>query len=135
MIKELSRGDSDYLKKHLSEARSFQQKEFLSKIDVEKLQAYYEGDDYSIDSANQLYTEDEFISLNKTFPATNRVVPSLYYQNPKIVFTARKNSTEFSAKILTASVNYAYKEMKVKKENQKSILDAGVCGFGASKGG
>lgn len=133
MIRDLSTADSEYLKKHLIDARGFQEKEFKSKIDVELYQAYYAGEDYRHDSANQIYSEDEFISLNKTFPATNRVVPSLYFQNPKIVFTPKKNSTEFSAKVLTAKVNYDFREMKVKKENQMTVLDAWYCGFGAAK--
>lgn len=134
MLKDLSQGDVDYLKKHLTEARSFQEKEFKAKIDVELYKSYYCGDDYKKDNAiDQIYEEDEYINLNKIYPANNRVVPTLYYQNPKITFTARKNSTDFSAKILTAAVNYSYREMKIKKENQMAILDAWYAGFGCTK--
>lgn len=133
MIKDLSRADSDYFKTCLKDARSFQEKEFLNKIDTELYKSYYTGDNYRKDNVADVVEEDEYITLNKVFPATNRVVPTLYYQNPKIVFTPRKGTTDFSAKILTAVINYDYKEMRIKQENQQIVLDAWYSGFGACK--
>jgi len=132
-IKDASRGEIDYLKRHLSDARSFQEKEFLNKIDIDLYKAYYEGTDYKKEAVSQIVSEDSYMSLNKIYPATNRVIPTLYWQNPKIQFTPKKGTTDFSAKISTSVINYDYKEMRIKQENQQIILDAWYGGFGACK--
>src|SRR4030042_2749213 len=132
-ISQASRGEIDYLKRHLSDARSFQEAQFLNKIDTDLYKAYYEGTDYKKESLSQITSEDSYMSLNKIYPATNRVIPTLYWQNPKIQFTPKKGTSDFSAKILTATINYDYKEMRIKQENQQIILDAWYSGFGACK--
>ncbi len=136
-IKEMQPTDRDYYQKHLEEARSLQDKEFISKIDKDLYKTLYSGRDAMKDSylssLNASNDVNKYVQLNKIFPATNRALPTLYYQNPRIVFTARKNASDFSAKILTAVINYDYKEMKIKQENQKVILDAWFTGFGACK--
>ena len=132
-IKDASRGEIDYLKRHLSDARSHQEKEFLNKIDIDLYKAYYEGTDFKKEAVSQITSEDSYISLNKVYPATNRVIPTLYWQNPKIMFSPKKGTSDFSAKILTATINYDYKEMRIKQENQQVILDAWYSGFGACK--
>lgn len=132
-IKNISQGELGYLRRHLSDARSLSDKDFIAKIDIDLLKAYYAGTDFLKEGVSQATTEDTYISLNKVYPATNRVIPTLYWQNPKIVYSPKKGTSDFSAKILTATVNYDYKEMKIKRENQQIILDAWYSGFGACK--
>jgi len=135
MIKKLNQADWDYYRKHLKDCRSLQEKDLLGRMDADLYKAYYMGEDSKTASKYSDSEEEilEKISLNKIYPATNRVVPSLYYQNPRIKFTPRKGTTGFAADIATATINYDYREKKVKRENQKTILDAWYVGTGVCK--
>ena len=135
-IKNLSIADKDFFKKHLSEAKGLQEKEFLAEINKDTLKAYYRG----LDQEQQKYFSQlvniespEFATINKFFPSTNRITPSLYWRNPKIYFRPMKKTSDFSAKILTSVINYIYREKNLKHENQMSILDAWYWGFSGCK--
>ena len=135
---KLAEKDRDFYSKHLGEAKAFQQKEFLDKIDVELYKAYYSADDniqeqLAQDMSNDM--ETEWISNNKMFPATNRVTPTFYWQNPKIVFKPKRGTTQFASEIATAKINYDFRELGMKKVNQRIILDAWYSGFGGVKMG
>lgn len=80
--------------------------------------------------------DDEVITtLNLVHAIVKNVVPSLYYQNPRILALPKKVSSSDTAPVVTEVANHYYRNLDVEETNQKIIWDAYVLGHGYSKVG
>lgn len=77
--------------------------------------------------------EDAITTLNIIHALIKNVVPSLYFQNPRILSIPKKISSADTAPIVSEIVNYYYRRIDVEETNQKIIWDAYVLGHGYSK--
>ena len=130
----ITQNDFRYLKDKLFDDRTFHDKEFLSRIDPDTLDAYFEGD------PNKEYegkgAKVNRISLSRLFPATSTLIPSLYPENPRFVgIPKRIPQDELGAKIAASAMNYYFAQMNAEAENQQAILSAWLYGFGVTKQG
>ena len=158
---KMSRADFEFFKSKVFENRSFHEKRYTARINPKLLRSYYEGDPRKSDGALEDTREEiaqarqqdvRRVSFNKFFPSTATVTASLYPQNPKFIVTPRRTqidkqdttlldfvtynfNDEISAKVLQSAMNYYYKEMNAKHENQLAILNAWINGFGIIKQG
>lgn len=83
-----------------------------------------------IDGLNSLFTSssgkhsiDERMIENYLFIGANTVLPSMFFQLPKIQIRARREELDFAAAVLSGLVNAEFDE-KEKLENQLCIIDA-----------
>lgn len=74
-------------------------------------------------------------TLNLVHAIVKNIVPSLYYQNPRILALPKKSSSADTAPVVTEVCNHYYRKMDVEETNQKVVWDAYVLGHGYSKVG
>ena len=72
-------------------------------------------------------------TLNIVFPIVKNIIPSLYYQNPKVLVFPNRRSDEDSAPVAAEILNYYNRELEIKQVNQEIIFDAYVLGMGVCK--
>lgn len=133
--------DIDKWKAELSLAEDFREKEFGTysskdtssaglNIDYfERGHQYFETDE-GVELDNLIVT-----TLNLYHAITKNIVPSLYFQNPKVLCFPKKIESQTTAPIVGETVNYFYRELEVDDVNQKVVWDAYVLGVGVSKVG
>ena len=138
---KLSFSDLTYYKSWLAKARDYHEKQFLQRIDPDRIMGSYEGRKY-LTQENPLnsstdQTPVDRISLNKFFPSTATLVTTLYPQNPKFLCTPKRTTPqdELSAKVLSSAMNYYFEEIGAEQENQNAIVNAWFNGFGCVKQG
>ena len=73
--------------------------------------------------------------LNLIFPIVKNVVPSLFYQNPKVFALPKRQEDQDSAFYAGEVINHYYRELNLKLTNQQIVFDAYVLGFGVCKTG
>lgn len=74
-------------------------------------------------------------TLNIVHSITKNIVPSLYYQNPRILAFPKKSESQSTAPIVACTLNHYYKELDVEETNRKVIWDAYLLGHGYYKVG
>ncbi len=115
-------GDQDF--KHYKDQISDDIKEHNKKLDEinapDEVIAGYMGRFF--DKTTNLYQENSMVE-NYLFISVNTILPSLFYQLPKIIIQPKRESVRFSAEVLTEVVNIDFNE-KAKEENQLCIIDA-----------
>ncbi len=72
-------------------------------------------------------------TLNVIFPIIKNIIPSLYFQNPKILSFPKRNEDQDSAPVVAEILNYYHRELNFKEVNQHVIFDAYVLGMGVCK--
>ena len=78
---------------------------------------------------------DMITTLNLTHAITKNVVPSLYFQNPKVMVLPKKIESQGTSTTVSQILNYYFKELGMEEINQKIIWDAYVLGHGYYKVG
>lgn len=78
---------------------------------------------------------DVITTLNIVHAIIKNVVPSLYYQNPRLLAIPKKISSADTAPIVAEIQNHFYRKPEVEENNKKVIWDAYVLGHGYSKTG
>lgn len=78
---------------------------------------------------------DDTTTLNLFHVVTKLIVPSLYFQNPKVTAKPKRKADEDSATIAKDIINYFYKEVAVDTENELTVWDAYVLNRGITKVG
>jgi hypothetical protein len=73
--------------------------------------------------------------INEVFAYTQSLITFLFARNPYISVNPKKTGTILGAKILEAAVNYFWRELKIKEEVQREIIDAILVGHGWHKTG
>ena len=74
-------------------------------------------------------------TLNLFHAITKNVVPSLMYQNPKILAFPEKIESQDTAPIVSQTMNHFYRKIKAEDANERVVWDAYVLGYGISKVG
>lgn len=74
-------------------------------------------------SSSGKHSTDERMIENYLFIGANTVLPSMFFQLPKMQIRARRNDLDFAAAVLTGLINAEFDE-KEKLENQLCIIDA-----------
>ncbi len=87
----------------------------------------------SAQSLRDLDVADPSATLNIIFPIVKNIIPSLYFQNPKVLVFPNRNQDEDSAPIVSEILNYYNKDLEIKTVNQQIIFDAYVLGMGVAK--
>jgi hypothetical protein len=72
-------------------------------------------------------------TLNVIFPIIKNVIPSLYFQNPKILSFPKRNEDQDSSPLAAEILNYYHRENNIKEVNQMVVFDAYVLGMGVCK--
>lgn len=76
-----------------------------------------------------------FATVNIIHPILRNIIPSLYYQNPKVLAMPKRKEDEESASLAAQILNYYHKELNIKDVIQLAIWDAYVLGMGVIKVG
>ena len=76
---------------------------------------------------------DPRATLNIVFPIVKNIIPSLYFQNPKVLVFPNRPEDEDSSPIAGEILNYFNRELEIKTVNQQIIFDAFVLGIGVCK--
>jgi hypothetical protein len=137
---KMTQADFEYFKGYGTEMHSFFESHFMDVVNPDLLLAYYEG---VRETESKQITEEENegpptrVCLNKFFPATSTLITELYPKNPKWLITPKKDNieSEASAKVIESVLNYYFKKINGKQENQKAILNAWFFGYGCIKQG
>lgn len=79
---------------------------------------------------NASVDKDFITTLNIVHAIVKNVVPSLWYQNPKILCFPKKIDSQDTAPIWAEVLNYYYKKCKFDNINKKIVWDAYVLGHG-----
>ena len=74
-------------------------------------------------------------TLNLFHVVTKLIVPSLYFQNPKVTVQPKRKVDQDSAPLAKGIVNYFYKEMRADEENELTVWDGYVLNKGITKVG
>ena len=132
--------DIEKWKSEILFAEEFRKKEFGEYSQSETM-----GCGYNIDYFEKgfvgLTTGDEDIdtqittTLNLFHAITKIVVPSLIFQNPKILTTPSKIESQDTAPIVSQTCNHYYRKMGAENVNRLAAWDAYVLGMGITKTG
>lgn len=82
---------------------------------------------------NLTVEEDVLTTLNIVHSITKNIVPSLWYQNPRILSFPKKIESQASAPVVGQILNYYFKELDMEEINQRIVWDAYVLGHGYYK--
>lgn len=93
---------------------------------------YYENG-FSSGYSNK--TEDTITTLNFFHVIAKLIVPTLYYQNPKVTILPKRRQDETSAPYVRSIMNHFYKDLEVDFENELVVWDAYVLNRGVYKVG
>src|SRR3990167_1471259 len=131
--------DIDKWKAELSLAEKFREDEFgtysvkdtsLAGLNID----YFERGHQFFDTEEGVELDTLVVTtLNLYHAITKNIVPSLYFQNPKILSFPKKIESQPTAPVVGETVNYFYRELEVDDVNQKVVWDAYVLGMGVSK--
>lgn len=89
----------------------------------------YEGE-YDVYLANM-----QVPPINEVYAFCDTSLATLYSRNPYLAVNPTKNSTIQSAKIFEVAINYYWRLLDIKDENETEIIDANVIGHGWNKVG
>lgn len=67
-------------------------------------------------------------AINDVFAYTQALIAGLYNKEPYIAVNARKTGTVKGAHILEVAVNYYWRELKIKEENELELMDVTLAG-------
>jgi len=139
MIRDIARWRTEILL-----AEKFRNEEFGQYTDKQRTKAG-ENIDYFEQGFSQGFTTanagsasgDEYITttLNLFHVVAKLIVPSLYFQNPKVSVRPKRKLDEDSAPIVKETVNYYYKEIRADEENELTVWDAYCLNKGITKVG
>lgn len=137
---EINKSDFKYLKGYEKDMRAAHEKDFIGRLEPERIQKYYESERLiSQIEASELGSDAQKvkrITLNKFFPATQTLLAVLYPRNPSFICTSKRGKQEdFSAKIAMGAMNYYFDELNSLEENQDAIINAWFFGYGIIKQG
>jgi len=141
----ISGKDLKFYKDKLHKDKDFHRREFLERIDPDRIDAYFEGNPDAIYKGGRAesyynYLNDSSqnvgrIAMNSIFPATSTLVAQFYPQNPKFIGIPKREGDELRAKVAASAMNYYYDQMLAVKENQRAIISAWMYGIGYTKQG
>lgn len=97
-------------------------KQFTKPKDWETYKKYYRGD-----------WKEGLIPVNKIFSFGKSMVPRTYFRNPTVSVTALRPEFEWHARVVEAVDNYLIKELNLKYQLKRGILDTYLCGTGPIK--
>lgn len=121
----ISEKDFKYYKNFVEESRAFHDKEMQETNCPKDVIDAYKGK----------FGEEGEVIENYLFIAINTVMPTLFYQFPKIIVRAKRSGLDFEASVLNGIANTYFTE-DTKKENQLAIIDAFLpYGYGVMKVG
>lgn len=73
--------------------------------------------------------------INEIFAFVQTAISGMLFKDPFISVNPKKNSTIKAAKIKEAAVNYYWRELKIKQEMEKEVIDSLLVGHGWMKVG
>lgn len=136
---DITQGDFDYFKSKLLKDKGVHEDKFLTRIDPDLIDRYFEGTpggDDQFKSYNKAYGGYiGRIGLNNIFPTTATLIEEFYPQNPRWIGIPKREGDEITAAIAASAMNYYYNEIGAEEENQKCILSAWKYGIGYTKQG
>ena len=99
---------------------------------IKRWRKYYQGKQWLSESAAQAYTDQ--IVVNMVFANIRTILPNINFRNPKIFATAKKKpyrdqnggyyDTIGASIILEMLLNYYYRELNIKRQIDKALMDA-----------
>jgi len=128
MAIKLAKKDFSYYKKFIGDMKSEHDRQCMAVNTPDETIAAYQGQ-----FAKGSYTQNDKMPENYLLISALTVLPTLYFQNPRIIVKPKRESLSFSASVLQSLVN-TYFDDAIKRENQLCIIDAFLpWGFGVSK--
>jgi len=110
-----------YWEKELSAGTKYKE-QFAKPEDWEKYKQYYRGD-----------WKEGLVPVNKIFSFGKSLVPRTYFKSPTVTVTALRPEFEWHARVVEAVDNYLIKELNLKYQLKRAILDTYLCGTGPIK--
>ena len=127
--------DTDCWRKELELAEEFRQEQFGSYTD-KNINKNGENIDYfekGFCSGYTDHTDDTITTLNFFHIVTKLIVPTLFFQNPRVIILPKRKIDEEAAPYAREILNYYYKELEIDFENELMVWDSYVLNRGIYK--
>ena len=98
------------------------------KENADRWRDFYEGNHFP-DIANK----KDLIVINYTYSILKSILPQIYFQDPYIYLTAKKERFVANRQLTEDALNDTWRAIKVKRQLKRVILDMLVLGFGVGK--
>ena len=72
----------------------------------------------------------DFVNVNFVYPYIKTIVPAIYFKDPYIFTTARNGDDVAKANVIEAIINYVWREINLKEEIKRVIIDTLFFGIG-----
>lgn len=137
-VKDLSRGDFEWLRKYVYDDVRCHEEEFLREANPDLMHALYRGykdPQYKQNLRDPQKLRNHIVTYSKIFVATNTIIPNLMYQMPRYLAVPEHGTGPNKAASMTSALNYYNKVLKQKVENQQAVLNAWFLGLAWKKVG
>lgn len=114
----------------IDSGKKFADKEFYqnAKDDI----AFFSGDHFKGINTGTAKNKD-ILTINYAWSIIKSMIPQTYYQDPYIYLTTNETDYEQSKQLAEDYLNFCWRQMKVKRQMIKIILDWYVTGLGIAK--
>ena len=114
-------------------------KDWIAKVDdnlksKEKIVDMPKWEEYK-DAYRNEYLDSEMPTLNIIYSSLKTILPRTYFRTPTVTVTPRRPEFALHARVVEAVDNWILREIKIKQQFKKSIIDAFLCGTGIMKTG
>ena len=129
--------DIDRWRKEIELAEEFRDEQFGTYTD-KKISKNGENIEYFEKGYCSGYTDhsdDTITTLNFFHIVTKLIVPTLFFQNPRVIVLPKRKADQESSQYAREILNYYYKELEVDFENELTVWDSYVVNRGVYKTG
>jgi hypothetical protein len=91
---------------------------------------FYEGNHFP-----EISNKNDLIVINYTYSILKAILPQIYFQDPYIYLSASEEKALGNRQLAEDSLNDTWREIKVKRQMKRIILDMLVMGYGVGKEG
>ena len=114
-------------------------KDWISKVDdnmkaKEKIVDMTKWEEYK-DMYRNEFLEEEMPNLNIIYSSVKTILPRTYFRTPTVTVTPRRPEFALHARVVEAVDNWILREIKIKAQFKRSIIDTFLCGTGIMKVG
>lgn len=110
----------------ISVAKRLHEEKFIS--NAKAWRDFYEGNHFPT-----IANKSDLVVINYTYSILKAILPQIYFQDPYIYLTATDRESTFNRQLAEDALNNTWREIKVKRQMKRIILDMLIMGFGIGK--